>query len=412
MTRPVRARPPRAGDPYGIGAVGSWIAPVASLVGLLIVAIVTLNLLNGELPLGGGSGSNGDGNGNGGPARTAAPSGVVVVPDEATFDGSIVYAKGGSIFVQVDDGTTQLTESGGDSMPSWSPDGEWVFYIKTTLERGHWPVRGRPARYDIEVPELMRVRSDGSAEPESLVSGAFKEGKYNWSFWMRQPVLAPDGRTVALVTDSPNPEESNVVLQFFDIETGEFTPVDVPDNGVLGHQDPIWRHDAKFLLYVLNGRDGSTGAPVIVRYETASGGRKVLTSGGYLQPSYSPDGRYIAATRTTSRGSDVVILDGATGGELLRVTSDDASFAPTWSPAGDGIAFLHLEGQTVDLRLARLGGSAPRWTVDEIVNLTEVSGLDPVSRPDWFIPADQLPATPPPPSAAPSSAAGSPSPAP
>ena len=49
---------------------------------------------------------------------------------------------------------------------------------------------------------------------------------------MRQPVLAPDGHTVALVTDSPNPEESNVVLQFFDTETGEFTRADVPDNGV------------------------------------------------------------------------------------------------------------------------------------------------------------------------------------
>ena len=37
----------------------------------------------------------------------------------------------------------------------------------------------------------------------------------------------------------------------------------------------------------------------------------------------------------------------------------------------------------------------------EITNLTEVSGLEPASRPDWYIPADQLPATPPPASAAP-----------
>jgi dipeptidyl aminopeptidase/acylaminoacyl peptidase len=407
VTRPVRARPPRARDPYGVGPVGSWFAPVASLVGLLVVAIITMNLMNGELPLGGGPGPDGNGNGNGGVTRTPAPSGVVVIPDEAAFDGSIVYAKGGGIYIQVDDEVTQLTDSGGDSMPSWSPDGEWIYYIRTTEQRGYWPVRGRPARYDIDVPELMRVPADGSAEPESLVSGAFKQGDYNWSFWMRQPVLGPDGTTVALISDAPNPEESNMVLQFYDLETGEFTPVDVPDNGVLGHQDPMWRHDAKFLLYVLNGRDGSTGAPVIVRYETASGGRKSMTGGGYLQPSYSPDGRYIAATRTTSRGSDIVILDGLTGGELLRVTSDDSSFAPTWSPAGDGIAFLYLDGQTVDLRLARLGGSAPRWSVDEVVNLTEVSGLDPVSRPDWFIPADQLPATPPPTVAPSPSASGS-----
>lgn len=408
MTRPVRARPPRARDPYGVGPVGSWFAPVASLVGLLVVGILTLNLMNGELPLGGGAGPDGPG---GGVGRTPAPSGVVVVPDEAAFDGAIVYAKGGGIWVQVDDAATQLTDSGGDSMPSWSPDGEWIYYIRTTQERGYWPIRGRPARYDIDVPELMRVRADGSAEPEPLVSGAFKQGEFNWSFWIRQPVLAPDGTTMALISDAPNPEERDVVLQFYDLESGTFTPADVPADGVLGHQDPSWSHDGRFLLYVRNGRDGSTGAPVIARYEAATGRRKVLTAGGYLQPSYSPDGRYIAATRTTSRGSDIVILDGSTGGELLRVTTDEVSFAPIWSPAGDGIAFLHLAGQTVDLRLARLGGSAPGWTVEEVAPLTEVSGLDPMSRPDWFIPPDQLPATPPP-TTAPSPGAASPSAAP
>ena len=90
------------------------------------------------------------------------------------------------------------------------------------------------------------------------------------------------------------------------------------------------------------------------------------------------------------------------GNVLLRITDDGASWAPTWSPAGDGIAFLHLDGQTVDLRLAKLDGSAPAWTVGETTNLTEVSGLEPASRPDWYIPADQLPATPPPASGEPS----------
>lgn len=394
MTRSARSRPPRSGDPYGIGPIASFLAPGLAIVGLLIVAIVTLNLLNGDLPFGSaGNGDPGNGGGAGG-NRTPAPSNVVVVPDDAAFDGSIVYAKGGNIWIQTDDNATQLTDSGGDSMPSWSPDGEWIYYIRTTLQRGYWPVRGKPARYDIDVPELMRVRIDGSAEPERLATGKFSKGDYTWSFWIREPVLSPDGRTVAVISDAPNPEDSDVVIQFFDLETGRFTALDVPSNGVLGHGDPVWRHDAKFLLYVMNDRAGSSGAPVIVRYEPSTKGRKVLTSGGYLQPSYSPDGRYIAATRTTSRGSDIVILDAATGSELLRVTTDEASFAPTWSPAGDGIAFLHLDGQTVDLRLARLAGTGPAWTVEATVQLTEVSGLDPVSRPDWFVPLEELPATP------------------
>ena len=88
----------------------------------------------------------------------------------------------------------------------------------------------------------------------------------------------------------------------------------------------------------------------------------------------------------------MVILDASNGRELLRVTNDGASWAPTWSPIGDAIAFLHIAGQIVDLKQARLDGAAPNWTVKDITPLTEVSGLDGESRPDWFVPADQLPA--------------------
>jgi hypothetical protein len=62
-----------------------------------------------------------------------------------------------------------------------------------------------------------------------------------------------------------------------------------------------------------------------------------------------------------------------------------------WSPKGDAIAFLHIEGQIVDLRMAVLGGTAPDWTITETKPLTEVSGLDGASRPGWFIPASELP---------------------
>jgi Tol biopolymer transport system component len=153
------------------------------------------------------------------------------------------------------------------------------------------------------------------------------------------------------------------------------------------------------LLYTQNGRDGARGAPVVMRYDTREKKARALTAAGYMQPSYSPDGRYFAATRTTTRGTDVAILDAANGQELLRVTNDDASWAPSWSPAGDGIAFLHIVGQTVDLKLARLEGSAPDWRVTETIDLTEVSGLDAASRPDWYIPPALLPAVTPAPSA-------------
>lgn len=408
MARVVRPGPPRARDPYGIGPVGTVLAPLLSIVGLVLVGIITFNLLNGAVPFGGGSGNNG----NGGAGRTAAPSNVVVVPDEAAFEGSITYAKGGNIWIQTDTGVTQLTDGGGASMPSWSADGEWIVYIHSTDELGYWPVKGRNGRYDIQVPDLMRVRA-GGGEPEQLATGFVKRGELEWSAWMRQPVLSPDGTTIALVTDAPNPDDSNVVLQFFDVKTKKLRRAGVVESGVLGHQDPEWRPDGTLLLYTQNGRDGSRGAPVIMRYDTRQKKARPLTAAGYMQPSYSPDGRFLAATRTTALGTDVVILDASSGEQLLRLTEDGSSWSPSWSPAGDGVAFLHLVGQTVDLRLAHLEGSAPSWTIQETIALTEVSGLDASSRPDWYIPPDQLPATPAPtvrPSSAAPAGSGSPVP--
>ncbi|HYH92943.1 MAG TPA: hypothetical protein VD763_07275 [Candidatus Saccharimonadales bacterium] len=406
-----KVRPPRSGDPYGLGPVGSWLAPILSVVGLIVVAIVTLSLLGGEVPFGIGSGSgNGNGAGNGGPSRTAAPSNVVVVPDEAAFDGSIIYAKGGNIWLQTDaDGARQVTTDGHDSMPSWSPDGQWIYFIRSASEQGRWPVQGTPETYTLAVPLLMRVHPDGSGE-EQLATGLFKRDGFTYAYWIRQPVIAPDDSRLAVVSDAPNPDQSTVVLQFLDPETGKLSSAKMETNGVLGHQDPEWRPDGKFLLYVRNGRDGSRGAPVIMRYNVARKTARALTGFGYLNPAYSRDGRYIAATKTSAFGTNVVILDGETGQELLRVTDDGASWAPTWSPAGDGVAFLHLDGQTVDLRLAKLDGAAPTWTVSETIDLTEVSDLGPESRPDWFIPEDQLPALPTPTPAASAPAAGSPAP--
>lgn len=409
MTRVARERSPRAGDPYGLGPLESALAPILSVVGLIVIAVVTMNLFNYELPFA-NPGGNG-GNGAAGPARTPAPSNVVVIPEEAAFEGQIVFAKGGNIWIQADKDVTQLTDGGGASMPSWSSDGLWIYYIRSRDELGKWPVRGRASWYDLSVQELMRVRSDGSAEPQRLLSGRIKRGQLLWSAWMRQPVLSPDGKIVALVTDAPDPDDSNVVLQFYDIARKRLTRAGVREIEVLGHQDPEWRFDGKLLLYTQNGRDGARGAPVIMRYDPKTKRARVMTGAGYMQPSYSPDGRYIAATRTTVLGTDIVVLDAGNGNELLRVTDDAASWAPTWSPAGDGIAFLHVVGQTVDLRLARLDGQAPAWTVTETVDLTEVSGLDAASRPDWYIPPALLPATAPP-SPAPTSAptAASPSP--
>lgn len=387
-------RTPR--DPYGLSAVSGYIGPAVAVVALIIIAFVTLSLMNGELPFRNTSSPNGDT--GGGPAITAAPSNVVIAPDEVTFPGSIVYAKAGNIWIQTAKTVHQLTDGGADSMPAFSADGSWIYFIRIQISHAKFPAGGFGGRawYDLSTPLLMRTKPDGTGL-QKLLMGQYRTGSSTWFYWMRQPAPSPDGNTIALISDGPNPLQSDIVLQTYDIGARTLTAANVPESLHLGHQDPTWRADGRLLLYVMNGRQLTTGAPQIYRYDPKSKKSAPVTGPGYLSPSFSPDGKYIAATKTDSFGSDVVILDGA-GKELLRVTSDDHSFSPAWSPAGNAIAFLHLQGTIVDLKMAQIDSSTGRWTVTKVVDLTKVSGLDGASRPSWFVPASDLP----PPATAPS----------
>jgi dipeptidyl aminopeptidase/acylaminoacyl peptidase len=407
---PRGSRPSR--DPYGLLPSGLPIAPILSMVGLLVVGILTVNLLNGQIPfLSGGGGGGGEGNP---PAvvRTPTPSDVVVVPEDPRADipGTIAYVKEGNIWLQSGKEAEQLTTGGRDAYPSFSPDGTFVYFVRTRPERGLWPAAGNDRYYTMEVPSLMRVPADGSVEPERLLDGKISSGSRSWFAWIRQPVVSPDGKTVALLTDLPDPTKSNVVLKLYDLETKALTAVDVPETVPLGHQDPEWRSDGRLLLYVRNDRDGARGTAAIWSYSFERARPRVLTNPGYLHPSYSRDSQWVAATRTSAFGTDIVILRSSDGSEVLRLTNDGSSWAPVWSPKGDAVAFLHTEGQVVDLRVISLEGSGPGWVPQEALNLTELSGLESASRPDWFIPASELPVPTPVPTVAPSaSPAASPS---
>ena len=391
--RPAPDRP-RAGDPYGLGAAGPLAVPLAALVGLLVIALVTVNLFNGHLPFGGGGG----GSGGNQPAGlvTAAPSNQVIANQGTKFPGAIAYAKQGSIWIQTQDGVRQLTTGANDQEPSWSPDGQYIYFIRTITDHGLYPapLGGKPSYYTLDYPLLMRTKADGSGQPQQLATGKFNRsgGQYQWFFWMRQPVVSPDGSTLALVSDQPNPQASDVVVQLFNLSTRRFSIPPIAENAPLGHQDPIWAPDGRSILFTKNGANGARGAPAIWRYTLATRKASAVTGPGYLQPAISPDGRYLAATRTSALGTDVVIIDVATGAEVARVTNDGTSWAPAWSPAGGAIVFLHVSGQIIDLRLAPITPTGNGFTVAAAQDVTTVSGLDGASRPEWFVPASQRPA--------------------
>ena len=387
----------------GRSVLGSGLlAPGLSAVGLIAVGALSLGLLTGRLP--GLPAGGGDGPGDGGPIRTPTASDVVIVDPRADVPGTLLYAKAGNVWVQRGDRAYQLTNGGLDSMPAFAPDGDWVYFVRTTPEAGRWRVNGLARRYRLEIPSLMRVRADGEGDPVSLLEGRVISGSYTWSFFVRQPAISPDGTKAALITDGPDPTKRDVVLQLLDLETLKLTDLEAPESPPLGHQDPAWSPDGRYLLYVKNVRDGSRGAPLIMRYDTTTGKATAITGPGYTTPAWSPDGRFIAATRSTAFGTDVVILNARDGAELLRLTDAERSFSPAWSPIGDAITYLEFDAGVTDLWLARLDVSGTPVADGERLQLTVSAGLDPGSRPGWWIPAELTP-TPPPTTAPPTATA-------
>ena len=409
MTRSPRSVP---GPARGRGSrspsfPGIPVAAVVSSVALVIVALVTVSLVSGNLPfLPGGNGGPGPG-GSGDPgavARTPTPPNIVVVPTPKPgieVPGTLLYAKDGNVWTQAGGRATQLTTGGRDSMPSFSPDGTTVYFVRTRLTIGWWSVGGAARRYRMEVPSVMSVPAAGGEAVRILDGLVDPAGKLKWMGFIREPVLSPDGRTMAMASDLPDPTTSDVVIRSYDLQTKKIKNLGLSQVAPLGHQDPAWRPDGLILAYVRSDRDGAKGIPRIYQYNVKTKKSSAITGPGYLHPSWSPDGKYLAVTRTTAFGTDVTIVNARTGAELLRLTNDGESWAPAWSPRGDQIAYLHVSGQVVDVRMAQLEGGAPTWAVKETIDLTTSAGLDGVSRPDWFIPADQLPDPTPAPTTAP-----------
>ena len=394
MSSPGIRPPVRRSTRLRLERPAGW-APFLSLIGLVVIGLISFSLLGGTLPgLPGGAG----------PARSATPSNVVIIDPRTKIPGSLAYVKSGNVWLQRGDQARQLTISGHDSMPTFSPDGAWIYFVRSEDSDGSIVVNGVRRPYALSVPSLMRISPDGGVA-EQLLSGSVEKGKDVWNFFIREPSISPDGKSAALITDGPTGAGKDLVLQFLNLDTLKLTDPGLPEEAPLGHQDPAWSPLGDSVLYVRNSRDGTRGVPAIEKYDLATEKAAPLSGAGYLSPAWSPDGRFVAATNTSAFGTDIVILDAKTGAEVLRLTHDENSFAPVWSPAGDSIAYFQIDRGVVDLYVVRLAGSGPSWSVQQPLAITLSAGLDARSRSSWFIPANEMPT--PPPSAAPSEPAGS-----
>lgn len=319
------------------------------------------------------------------PAPTDNPNSGPEVTEGVTVDGTIAFGRGGSIWSISGSGLRQLTTSTTDSDLAWSTDGVWLYAIRYRTEIGGRLLgNGSIQKYEMKVPTLLRLSAYGGGEEvifDGLILGS--RPALNWSGFMFGPSVASDGR-VAVATDyRAGGIGTDVVVRILSSDGSTISTPPLPHIAPFGHQDPVWSPDGAAIYYVQNGLSEGTSSSRIIRYNIAKKSTTRIGEKGLVQPAISPDGRWIAATRISARGTDVVVMNAATGEVVLEMTRTGKSWAPAWSPNGSQLAYLSANGTQASLNLASFS-VAPSGILNPPVIMSPLRDpVDPNVRPAW-----------------------------
>ena len=221
------------------------------------------------------------------------------------------------------------TSTSSDLYPNWSPDGQWIAFLRFTPESltpqpGTGTACGRiPDSFSgCNVTDLYITRRDGS-----------------------DPVLLL--KSVYIHTDRDG----------------------IDDN----YTSPSWSPDNKWLA-VLTGN----GQPDITLINIETRETRVLAANPALDsyPAWSPDGSKLAFV-SEREGNEEIYLISREGSDLVNLTNNTGSdFNPVWSPSGRYLAFLsdREEARAYKLYVMNADGTGLRKLHDDYV----------FTRPSWF----------------------------
>jgi Tol biopolymer transport system component len=259
----------------------------------------------------------------------------------------------------------QVSEAGGSGMAYWRRDGKELYYLapsraimavsvntSPSFEVGKQTQLFRPSEAMPLAPGVASMSRDGeriliAVPPPQLrqltvfdrkgqvVSTIGAPGAYV------QPGISPDGTRVVVMRTDPN--NGNVDIWTYDIETGKGTPITndtEPDNA------PIWSPDGKYVAYVKVSRDGY--AAIYRRASDGTGPEEMVfryTPGaGMVLTDWSQDGKfltfYTGVIVLVPLTPDVKALDRK---EINWLRADYEAGDARFSPDGRFMAFLSNE---------------------------------------------------------------------
>ena len=208
-----------------------------------------------------------------------------------------------------------------DWLPDWSADGTKITFTSY-----------RTGSYDLWV-----MRADGSAQTSWVATGA----------WDDYPRWAPDGERISLSTTAETEGVANSEI-FVRRLNGSLQQVTY---SVAEDQWADWSPDGR-IIFTEGYKDGSDWDIYIIDADGSNRTTWLDATNCDVQPTWSPDGNWIAFLRITkdTNGSGSMDFEDAgdiwvgraTGGGLQQLTSGAWALTPTWSPDSEWVAFAQV----------------------------------------------------------------------
>jgi Tol biopolymer transport system component len=198
------------------------------------------------------------------------------------------------------------------------------------------------------------------------VPGAVPKQITTASGWEGEPVISPDGKFLAYVTDASGS------MDIWLIDTDGYRPIRVTDHPASDFA-PTWFPDGKNLAFV-SDRSGTMGTWKI----SMLGGSASFLVPDARSPALSPDGNRIAFVRPGPSGDDrIMVTPLADPSQATFLTGNEDGLwdhrDPAWSPDGTRICYAAQRNLWI---VPSLGGPARPLTTDDEFDLEPAWSFD------------------------------------
>ncbi len=242
-------------------------------------------------------------------------------------------------------------------------------------------------------------QSDGQPM-ERITPASAPEG----ALWASAPAFSTDGRRLAYLTDrgkrpsSPqNLWPNDLGVWMYDIVTRTSTRVVTPIDYTGGDSDPTFRPGTSDqLAYTIYLYDGVPLQPVarlaLMSTQTRRTSFLSPSLARNFQPSFSPDGKFLAFIRGGPEGDDLFVMPLAASfaaephpypSEAATLVQAGIVSQPVWAPDGNSLAFLRLVKGSFDLYVLPVSTVAGVRATGPAVAITQGSFFDADSRLAW-----------------------------